>query len=263
MGVLGKYTREIHKELGYFATWTPGVEVNLGDVGVVKGKMFLRRTSLKNLGIEFNILEDKAPVSLSHSSKGEVEISLKGSGSPAIPGSTLAEIEAGFSVKMAKENSILLKANNILNHTIDDQIALAQEILRRFKSSNGNEGWDKDWVVVTEVAQAESCTILVSKSRDTTVDITAKGELAAAELDIASAELGLSIKSSKSLETQILGETNLTPMMRLSKVQTKWFKKVFEGYKMMGGAGILGTQEDLNADLEALTYFGEIEDEDN
>ncbi|MEE4000334.1 hypothetical protein V1T75_08285 [Tenacibaculum sp. FZY0031] len=262
MGVLNKYTREIHRELGYFAGWIPGTEIELGDVGYVKGKLFIRKSNLKQLGIDFEMRKDEDPVNLSHASKGEVEITLKGSGVSPITGSTLTTLEAGFCVKMEKENSILLQANNVFNHSIEDQLGLGQEIMRRYRSSNPSERWDKDLVVVTEIAQADTCTILISKSKNNTVDITAKGELSASELDIAKADLGLSIKNSKNLETQILGKEGIVPMFRLSKVKTKLFKKVFDNYKVKSATPFYKSQEQLNNDIESYTVFEEIYDED-
>ena len=259
MKLFKKYTKEIHKQLGYYPAWKPGVEIALGDVGYLKGKVFIVKSNLKNLGIDFSVKEDTTPVSFSYASKGEVEVAVKASGTMPLAGSTLTDVEAGFNVKMEKEGSVFLKANNVYNHTIEDQISLGNEILRRVKSKVKKEQWDKDWVVVTEIAKADSCTILISKSKNNTVDITAKGELKAIDLDIAKADLGLALKSSKSLETIILGEKGLVPMFRLSKVRTKLLKKTFESYKAKSAIDYYGDNEMFIKDVEEYSVFEDVD----
>ena len=43
------YQREMHKNLGFFATWLPGDQLELGEAGVLKGGRFRKQSSLAEL----------------------------------------------------------------------------------------------------------------------------------------------------------------------------------------------------------------------
>ena len=91
-----QYTKEMFEKFGYMATWTPGLPLELGDVGSHQRKVFSRATSLKNLGIEFKTREDKTEETQKHSSSGSVSIMFKAAGKAPAVGSVLTQAEAGF-----------------------------------------------------------------------------------------------------------------------------------------------------------------------
>lgn len=248
-----KYTRELYRQFRYYASWLPGTPLSLGDIGILQGKEFVKKTNLNNLNLDFEILEDSTPSQISHYSKGGVSISAKIAGTAPVLGSILSEAEAGISVSFNSENSVLFKANGTYNHTIKDQAKLAESILSLYAKGK----WDKDYLVITELVEADSSTIIISNSKDAKIELTANANVNLGQLDIANADIGLSPKISKDLYTEIVANKGLTPLFKLSKVQTKIFQEpIFEATKMRGMKN-----EQLNTGINReFDYFGEYND---
>ncbi len=209
------YTREMYRQFGYLATWNPGTPMELGDIGIMKQKQFTKIGNVSDLGISFEIEEDHTPIDLEFSSEGAVSISTKLSGTPTFTGSTLSDIDAGIHVTFSKENAILFKANDTRTPAIKNQIKLGKEIIELFKAGK----WDKNWVVITELVTADSATILISSSKEASIDVKVSGEIGMNELDIAEAELELEVKFSKDLSTKFIAKTGLTPLFKVSKIK--------------------------------------------
>jgi len=239
------YTNELKKQFGYLATWLPGTPIALGDIGKMDDNVFTKISNLSDLGISFETQQDDTPSDIEHNSQGAVSVSFKAAGSAAPPGSSLGEVDAGISVSFSKENAILFKANGTTSPSIKNQISLGQEILKRYDAGD----WDKSWVVVTEVVNANSATILISGSADSKIELKAKGSVEVVKIDIADADLGLETTTSKDLSTKILAEKSLTPLFKVSKVQKKFFKD--PGFEISKSIKLPGEKEDV--------IFGEVE----
>lgn len=254
-----KYTKELYKQFRYLATWLPGTPLKLGDIGLLHGKEFTR---IGNLGddsynIKFEIEQDQNPASIHHSSEGAVTVTAKGAGTVSPQNSSLLDIEAGFNVSFKKENAILFKAIGTLNHTIKDQIKLGNKVLGLYKDKK----WDKDYVVITELVEAESATILISREKNSIIDLKVNGDVGASGLNIADANLGLGVSFSRGLNTEIIAEKGLTPLFKISKVKNSIFSPpAFEFLKLQN----LKILQDVNyAPLDnELNYFGEVSFDD-
>ncbi len=233
------YTDELKKQFGYLATWLPGTPIALGDIGKMEHNVFNKISNLSDLGISFEVQADDTPSDIEHNSQGSVSVSFKAAGRAALPGSSLGELDAGISVSFSKEHAILFKANGTTSPSIKNQIGLGQEILKRYKAGD----WDKNWVVVTEVVNADSATILISGSADSKIELKAKGGIELAKIDIADADLGLETTVSKDLSTKILAEKALNPLFKVSKVQKKFFKD--PGFEISKSKNLPGEKEDL------------------
>ncbi|WP_025742587.1 hypothetical protein [Aquimarina pacifica] len=237
------YTQELYRQFGYLATWNPGTPMALGDIGIMRQKQFTKIGNVSDLGISFEIEEDITPIDLEFSSEGAVSVSTKLSGSPTLAGSSLSDIDAGIHVKFSKENAILFKANETRTPAIKNQIKLGEEIIELFKAGK----WDKNWVVITELVTADSASILISSSKEASIDIKVSGEIGTNQLDIAEAELGLEVKFSKDLSTKFIAKTGLTPLFKVSKI-----KRPFLGTPIFKAKGI--TSMDLATPQMALEH---------
>lgn len=115
---------------------------------------FVAISNLKDLGIAFEVEDDTTESDLKHLSSQAVSITTKLAGTAPVLNSVLSEADAGFSVEFSRENAVLLKANGTLSPRIKNQIKLGEELIERFKKGE----WDKNWVVITELAKADSST---------------------------------------------------------------------------------------------------------
>ena len=251
-----KYTKELKKQFNYFATWLPGTPLELGDIGVFKNNHFSKISNLEGFGIQFEIEPDLTKSTIEHSSKGAVSITTKASGTIAPQASALGKVDAGITVEFSKENAILFKANDTTSPSIKNQITLGQQILTLFKEGK----WDKDWAVITEIVNAKSGTVLISSSSNSKIELKANGDVEAAKLDIADAELGLEVRYSKDLSTKIIAEEGLTPLFKASKVKGRIFGPPVFGINKINSMDLI-TADKVRQD-ESLIKFEQVEFEE-
>ena len=252
-----QYTREMYKQFRYFATWLPGTPVELGAIVILKRNVFTQISHLKNEKIDFKIRKDETKSDLDYSSKGSVSVTTKLSGTVAPTGSVLGELDSGISVEFGKEDAILFKANETLSPMIDNQILLGKTIIERFKDGK----WDKDWVIVTEVVEAKSGTILISSSNSGKIELKVTGNIEATALDIANSELNLQSSFSKDLSTKIIAQEGLIPLFKVSRIKSRLFlPPVFKLNRV--SAMNLTTPEMVKNGNGEMLYFEEAEFEE-
>lgn len=216
-----QYTNEMKRKFGYYATWNPGVPLQLGDIGTFKKNVFTRLSNIMDEGINFDTREDNTKTPLEHNSQGSVSVTTKLSGTIAPIGSVLTNMDAGIIVEFSKENATLFKANNTTSPSIKDAIKLGDEILKRY-----NDGkWEKDHVIITELIVAESATVIISNGANGKIELKANADIGVPSLDIANADLKLTPQFSRGLETKIVCAEGLTPLFKVMGIKTGIFKQ--------------------------------------
>jgi hypothetical protein len=251
-----QYAKEMFEKFGYLATWTPGVQLELGDVGVVKDRLFTRITSLKNLGIDFKTREDKTEETQKHSSSGSVSITFKAAGKAPALGSVLTQAEAGFSIEFKKSKATVYEAVGCVAPMIDDQLAVGKKVLEMYQQGN----WNKDWAVITELVQARSATVLISNSSSAKIELSAGGTFSGGAASLADVNAQLQVAFSKDMMTTLVSQAGLTPLFKARGVKSNGPIGPFDKAAPLGGG--------LNAlDFLALgdsfrsedLYFGEVQ----
>ncbi len=215
-----QYLKEVNKKFKYRPTWVPGKPLKIGDIGILEKGVFSHRGTLDEKGIPFTVRIDESDSDMSYSSEGGVTIAAKLAGKASMPESQLAEGDAGLTISFSKEKATVFKLNGTKTSIITNAGAVGQEILNRYIQNN----WEKDWVVITELIEANSATILVSNSKESKVELKAKANVQASEdLDIADAGLGLSIVGKKDLAVEIVAKDGITPLFRAAGIKKKLF----------------------------------------
>ena len=215
-----QYTNEMKKKFGYYATWNPGLPLELGDIGTFDGNVFTHRSNLSEKGIEFEIREDNSRSELEHNSNGSVAITNKLAGKIPPPGSVLADVDAGIIVEFSKENATVFKANNTTTPTIKDKDKVGDQVLELY-----NEGkWKKEWMVITELIVAESATVIISKKSNSKIELKANANIKLPALDIADAKFEFSSAFARGLETKIITAEGLTPLFKVMGVKKRIFR---------------------------------------
>ena len=216
-----QYTDDLKKKFGYYATWHPGTPLQLGDIGILSDNVFNRIGNVKKHGIDFEIRKDDTYEDLEYSTKGSVSITAKFAGTAAPQGSTLATVDAGMIIEFGNSNAIYFKAGKTKTNLIENVIQLGQEILRLFEEGK----WNKKWVVITELVEAESATVLISNSSNAKIELKAKGNINAPTIDIADAEAEFTATFYKGMDTKIIAEKGLTPLLKVKGIKTRIFSK--------------------------------------
>ena len=225
-----QYTKEMFEKFGYMATWTPGVQLELGDVGVVKDRLFTRITSLANLGISFNKREDKTEELQKHASSGSVSIVFKAAGKAPAVGSVLTQAEAGFTIEFKKSKATVYEATGCVAPMIDDQVAVGKKILELYQKGE----WNKDWAVITELVQAKSATVLISNSSSAKIELSASGTITGTP-SLADVSAQFSLAFSKDMMTSLISQSGLTPLFKARAIKSNGPIGPFEKAAPIGG----------------------------
>jgi hypothetical protein len=212
-----QYIKEMRNRYGgYHATWAPGVPLKLGDVGMFdKDGGFTKISSLINLNIPFDIYHDETGDQMDYSSKGSSSVTVKLAGEIAPPNSILSKGDVGIIVEFSKTKSILFKAKEVRYPSINDQIQLEKDIIKLYEKGD----WKKEWCVITELAVAESATIMISNKANSRIELKANANLEIAKIDIADAAFDFSIQSESGLDTKIIAHKGLTPLFNAKRLK--------------------------------------------
>ena len=119
VNVSDNYVNLLYQRYKYFATWLPNTNVQLGDVGIIEGKYFKRKTSLKLLGVNFATRVGDKPLAFNDDLTGGLQVQAKMAGEVAA-GSVLPLAEAGISIDFTKEGAFLFHALNCYADEIED-----------------------------------------------------------------------------------------------------------------------------------------------
>ncbi len=219
--IKSKFITEIKKELGYFTTWLPGEPVKLGDVGVMVDSAFERRTSLKNLGVKFDIIKDETKSDIKYTSSEAVDevILVDGNVAEEIPnpiGDAKIEIKFNF----LREGAIVFETKGAKTNNINNIPKLEKDILNL--KSNGE--WKDEWVIIKEVINVDSATILISNSSlsESKLEVGADIEVLKS-VDIGDAKLKLKSVYSKDMAFESIAKESLTPLFNVVQLKKKFW----------------------------------------
>lgn len=255
MSAFKNYNKEIHREFGYHATWTPGVPLKLGDVGVLVDGVFRQESTLADFGIsDFNTRQGSVLEDYKFDSKSGVSIALKASGEAAPANSQLGEAEAGFSIDFSKDFAVVFRAHAPQEHVITNSAQIGAKIVELYEKGE----WKKDYVVVTNMVQAASATVIISGEKGGHIDISASGKSEVAEADLANIDAGLDVKWSSNISEKIIAKSSTTPLYRLHGIKKGWFS----GGKFIALKAADGLSEEEKSGLEEGHGFGHIEFDD-
>lgn len=154
------YTRELHKELGMYAAWTPDTTFRLGDYGETDGRVFKR---LGNITDDFNIAiqsEQFDDRELSYTSEGAVAVKVEAE----VDSQGRTNGNAKLNVDFDQSNAIFFQAVGVKTQRIKNMKAVGDALIAVY-NRRGRE-WRLNMAVVTELRRADNVVALVSKKRN-------------------------------------------------------------------------------------------------
>lgn len=167
-----QYSKEVARELGKIAVYLPGEEIEVGDIltfpygkkGFLKKTAplgsFQKITNLKNLGIHtIKTQQSKTPDSYRFTSKQAVQFQFGAGGNADLSSSVLPKANAELQIKLSAEGAICFFALHCSKTSLDDIMALENEINTKGK----NMVWE-DTYLVTSVTIAQKALIIQSNS---------------------------------------------------------------------------------------------------
>lgn len=250
-----QYSKEMFNKFGYLATWTPGVQLALGDVGVMKDRLFTRITTLANLQIPFEERPDPSKEAQKHSSSGSVSITFKAAGKAPQAGSVLSEAEAGFSIDFKKSKATVYEAAGCVSPSISDQVSVGKRIQKLYEQGE----WNKDWAVITELVIADSATVLVSNSSSSKIELSASGKVTAGTVSLADVNAGLQVAFSRDMQTVLISQAGLTPLFKARALKSNGPVGPFLKTESLAGFSAFDTATPKASLAGEDLYFGYVE----
>ncbi len=206
---------EIRAQFGYTPTWLPGTIVSLGAVGEVSsGGAFQVESSLVSRGLRMVTTRSRGAMDLTYTSRSGVAITFKSAGSAPPVGSFLSAAEAGCAVEFGRSGAIVLAAQ----HCVTTRLANLEQISREVLDWYRGGVWAEELRVVAEVVVARSLTVVISRMAGARVDLAASGKLGPVAVELASIDVGLTVRHESSLEFRAIAEPGATVMYRVAGI---------------------------------------------
>lgn len=207
------YSKELFQQFGYFTTWLPNLKIALGDIGYLTNNQFTKVSTLSDLDIPFTTDETHNTITLDYASAGGLSVQIKGAGELPLPNSALLETDAGCIIQFSKENALLFKADQTKTTTITNNLQLGQKIIERYKAKQ----WERAWVVITELIQTGTTSIIMSNAANAKIEL--KGTMELTSLNSPALTGELSLVNHQNIALRIIGEKGLTPLFKSMKIK--------------------------------------------
>ncbi|TAL34964.1 MAG: hypothetical protein EPN98_07870 [Phenylobacterium sp.] len=212
-----RYVREMREHFGYSATWLPTIALRLGDVGRLTGGGYEPLGSLADFGIGFETRTGVAYAELSYVSSNAVTFTAKAAGATPAAGSALAHGDAGIQLSFAEKQAVFFQAAQCKTSEIAPLLVLEQQIVAAAEKGD----WKKDYVVVTEVVEAQAATIVISSSGNALIELKAKAGASLAPATMVDLSADLSIAQSRDIGTQLVAQGGLAPLFRARSLHNR------------------------------------------
>ncbi|MEG1556058.1 MAG: hypothetical protein RR356_04965, partial [Bacteroidales bacterium] len=129
----------------------------------------------------------------------------------------IKDIAVKMTIHFNGKNEFLFEANGALHHSIKNFYNIGVKIKQLYTQGI----WDKRWVVITDVVAADSSTILISKAKNATIELTPKLLIGTKQTELAHAHLTWESSHSKNLAVEIVAQEALTPLFRARKIEMR------------------------------------------
>jgi hypothetical protein len=214
------YTKGIKRKLeNYWAAWLPGTHFAIGDVGTLNGYVFEKVGTLDELKLRHYAVTDADPSPLDISSASGVAVSFKAAGETNSSFSHIGAADAGMKIEFGAQGAFILQAPEMFASEVGDRLNLRRQIIGAFNKGD----WEKDWLVITRLLKAPSATVLISRSSNASLELTAKANLSGAVAALGAADAGITIKHQQGDTVSMIGGRNVTPLFQLSRLKTSFF----------------------------------------
>jgi hypothetical protein len=208
------YQEEMHKNVGFFATWLPSSVLEVGDIGLLEAGRFRRVGSLTELGVSAAGVREGTPGNMSYSAWADRRAAASAGASLAVP---VAKGE--FSIQFKRQGGYVFEAAAIRNIEIADRMALASAILGLYAGGR----WQKEWLLVDALYKSDSATIIVSEDTASEIVLNASSTLPTGSLPLANPNVGLSVSSVSGKIVHVVAQSGLSPLYSCLKVQDPLF----------------------------------------
>ncbi|MFZ2897006.1 MAG: hypothetical protein WA004_00185 [Saprospiraceae bacterium] len=212
------YLRQMSNKFQYRATWSPYRKMQVGRFGSFSGSNWMEEGSLiDDFDLDIKISSDPGQNVLELTSETGVTISTKLSGKPSGAFAALSDTEAGIAVEFGAENAIVFRAKNITHHQLANKAAITRKIVDLWRKGI----WKEHYLILSEVMEAASATILVSAGANAKIELKADATIETGNIDIADASLGLEAARDQNIGVNIVAKSGITPLYQVVGLKRK------------------------------------------
>ena len=210
--IMQNYLQQVQKNLGYRATWEPHRPMKVGTYGKIHQGIFSAYGHIDDLNITHTVDKLKTSNQLTYKSeeKGSYTLKAKGEINPLFQ--NISTDEAGLLIIFKKDNSIVFKIQDITYFTLENKAEIAEKL---HKLSLVNK-WDASYLMITETLQSEKTSILLSKKKNSEVEIKYENDGNIGIIDI---DFFGEIIRSKGMSLQFTTSSDSTPLFKLSRLK--------------------------------------------
>ena len=210
--IMQNYLQQVQKNLGYRATWEPHRPMKVGTYGKIHQGIFSAYGHIDDLNIVHSVDKLKTSNQLTYKSeeKGSYTLKAKGEINPLFQ--KISTDEAGLLIIFKKDNSIVFKIQDITYFTLENKAEIAEKL---HELSIVNK-WDASYLMITETLQSEKTSILLSKKKNSEVEIKYENDGNTGIVDI---NFFGEIIRSKGMSLQFTTSSDSTPLFKLSRLK--------------------------------------------
>jgi hypothetical protein len=207
------YQQEMHDNLGFFATWLPGDPIEIGDAGLLVGGRFRRMTSLKELGIPFEIGASPATQKVEYTSTKGAK--LTASGGAKVEALARAEITIEFS----RAGAFVFHASSMRPQRLENRLPVAEQLVKAYKEDR----WDKDWLLVEALQIADRATIVVAEDSSAGLVLVADVAGLLPAVSLADPKISFTVASTRGKIAHVVSRRRLHPLYSCLRLNDRLF----------------------------------------
>jgi hypothetical protein len=201
------------------ANWEPAQPIELGDYGLLLGHAFQKLGNVSQRGIKIGeIIKDDVGDQKIFASGTNTNVSFHSAGTA--PVGAVADAKARVDISFGSEGSVFFNAAECSYSMIADKTALGEAVMQAF-DANDDRKWQREWAVVTDLVRSKSTTVAIATGTNAKVSLEAAGNIQ--QIDLAKAEIGLSLGTCTNVGYQVIAKAGLVPLIGLSQIQTKFW----------------------------------------
>jgi hypothetical protein len=209
------YQREIYDKFSCFATWLPGDQIAVGDVGIIKRGRFRRQATLKGLKIPCGATAGEKTESFQFESSRGVTIQ-------ATPGAAVHQVAGlGVSIMFSQKGAFVFHVSDLCHHRLDEPETVAEHVLKLYNAKARK--WNKDWFLVDEVHSAECATIVVSEVRSSSISLDVSAGGLVPGFSLADPKLDLKVAGESRRVNYVLCKAGAQPLYSCVQVRDPLF----------------------------------------
>jgi hypothetical protein len=228
------YLTYIHKKINYRGAWFPDDLMQPGAIGTLDKGVFTAISTLEEQGIEARFEENQSDLSLDLSSGDGLAV--HSNLSTSLPAGAQAGVDGKISVTIeaTADRGILFQSAGFTKVRVANLGAVTNAVLPKYSQGT----WQKEWLILTEILKTPCATIIISTSRNSSMQLEGSGEAKLGDLQLADSRLGLGITGKKGDIIGFAGRKNMTPLYKVMGVQDP-----FWGNPSLKTRSVIGSEE--------------------